>query len=62
MLISAEAGEANLPSIVYILVVAEDTTPPDEPLAVRTRSPWACTKYLPFYIDNRARRLDLDDK
>ena len=62
MLISAETGEANLPEIVYIFVVAEDTTPPNEPLAIRTRLAWACAKYLLFYIDNRARWLDLNDK
>ena len=62
MFISVEAGETNLPEVIYILVVAEDTTPPDEPLAIRTRSSWAYAKYLLLYIDNRARWLDLNDK
>lgn len=57
-----EAGEANLPEIVYVLVVAEDTTAPDESLAIRTRLTWAYAIYFLFDIDNQARGLDVDDK
>jgi hypothetical protein len=62
MFIAVEAGEANLPEMVYILVVAEDTTAPYESLAFRTRLPWANAIYLLFNVDNRARWLDMDDK
>jgi len=57
-----EAGEANLPEIVYVLVVAEDTTAPDKSLAIRTGLAWAYAIYLLFNIDNGARGLDVDDK
>lgn len=62
MFIAVEAREANLPEIVYILIVAEDTTAPYESLAIRTRLAWANTIYFLFNVDNGARWLDVDDK
>jgi hypothetical protein len=62
MFIAVEAREANLPEIVYILVVAEDTTAPYEPLAIRTGLAWTNAIYLPFNVNNGARWLDVDDK
>lgn len=62
MSIAVEAEEANLPEVVCILVVAEDTTAPYESLAIRTRLPWANATYLLFNVYNGARWLDVDNE
>jgi hypothetical protein len=40
----------NLPELIYLLIIDEITTSPNEPLSVRPRSSDACFEDFPLYI------------
>lgn len=51
-----------LPKIIYILIVGEHSTPPNEALTIWPRLPWACVMDLLLDVADRAGWRDSDCK